>query len=338
MDQAPGQAGGLLAPLSGAEIKTRIREMKTPVDQALDQALASRVGLIEEVSRYILFSEGKRLRPILFLLISRLLGCPAPPRLSAIFEYLHAASLLHDDVIDNSDLRRGRPAAQMKYGNQTVILVGDFLFATSYHLASEHPNPAFASALAQCSAAMAQGQVLELTRTGQLFLEYQEYEDIIVGKTAVLIAAACQMAAIYAGQPEKVSQALYQYGLHLGIAFQIVDDALDLAASAREMGKEVGHDLQEGKITLPFILARESLEPEARSHLLSLAGQAVGCPERSRQAGEVVIRAGGVEGAMRLAAERARQAQEVLRELDLPPGKELDLLYSLAPYVVNRRN
>jgi octaprenyl-diphosphate synthase len=338
MNQAPKEAGGLLSPLSGAEIKAYIQDMKIPVDEALRQALSCKVGMIEQVSRYILFSEGKRLRPILFLLVSRLLGRPAPPRLSAIFEYLHAASLLHDDVIDNSALRRGRPAAQVKYGNPEVILVGDFLFATSYHLASEHPNPAFASALARCSADMAQGQVLELMRSGQFFLNYQEYEEIIAGKTAVLIAAACQMAAIYAGQPEKVIQSLYQYGLHLGIAFQIVDDALDLAASALEMGKEVGHDLREGKITLPFILARETLPREERQRLLDLAAQASLCPDSNRQASEIIIQAGGVEGAMAMAAERARQAQQVLSGLNLPAGKDLDLLYSLAPYVVKRRN
>jgi octaprenyl-diphosphate synthase len=338
MKQTPAGRRRLLSPLSGDALKAHIKTMKSPVDEALRQTLKSQVALIEEVGQYILFSDGKRLRPILFLLISRLLGRPAPPWLSAVFEYLHAASLLHDDVVDNSSLRRGQPAAQVKYGNPEVILVGDFLFATSYHLASTHSNPIFASALARCSAAMAQGQVLELTHNGELLLDYQIYEDIIIGKTAALIATACHMAAIYAEQPDETGRAMYQYGMHLGIAFQMVDDALDVAASAGEMGKNVGHDLREGKITLPFILARDALRDEKKEALLALALKASSCPQSDLQAREMIIKAGGVRGTMEMALNQACQAQKILKSLNLPPGQDLDLLYSLAAYVVNRRN
>ena len=327
---------GLLAPLKGEEIKLRLMELKAPADAVMGQLLSSHVPLIEEVSRYILFSDGKRLRPVLFLLCARILGRPAPAELSVIFEYLHAASLLHDDVIDNAGLRRGQVAAQIKYGNPEVILVGDFLFAKSYFLSATHPDPAFSSALAQCSAAMAEGQILELMHTGNLELDEAAYEQIIIGKTAILIATACKMAAIYAKAPPAVIEALYQYGVHLGIAFQMVDDALDYSASEKEVGKEVDHDLQEGKITLPFIWTRDN--SQQRDKLMELARWARNNPANSHQAGEIVRAHGGVTATMEQALGQAQTAQNILKTLDLPPGQDLDLLYSLASYVVTRRN
>ena len=327
----------LSSPLSTVEIKAGLDRLAQPADQALSAVLKSHVPLIEEVASYMLFSAGKRLRPILFLLITRLLQKPAPPELAAIFEYLHAASLLHDDVVDNSGLRRGLPAARVKYGNPEVILVGDFLFSKSYSLAATVPDPAFSAALADCTTSMAEGQVLELIHTSNLDLDQATYQNIIAAKTAELIACACRTAGIYAQVPPPLVDALYQYGLNLGIAFQMVDDALDYIGTQHEFGKEVGHDLEEGKITMPFIWARDQAGAEQRQQLMELALAARGQPEISKQAGSLIVQMGGATATLAMAEQMALVSQQMLRNLELPAGPDLDLLFSLAAYVVTRR-
>lgn len=327
----------LVSPLSADEIKAGLARLHQPADQALTAVLKSHVPFIEEVAGYMLFSDGKRLRPILFLLITRLLQKPAPPELSAIFEYLHAASLLHDDVVDNAGLRRGLPAARVKYGNPEVILVGDFLFSKSYSLAATVENPAFSAALADCTTSMAEGQVLELMHTGNLELDEATYLKIITAKTAELIACACQTAGIYAKAGESRIAALYQYGINLGIAFQMVDDALDYIGTQEEFGKEVGHDMVEGKITMPFIWSRRQAGPEKRAKLLALAEKARGNHASSMEVGHMVRKLGGVEATMAMAEERARAAQQLLLDMGLPAGPDLDMLLSLASYVITRR-
>ena len=327
----------LTSPLTGEEIKAQLARLYQPADQALSVGLKSHIPFIEEVASYMLYSAGKRLRPILFLLVTRLLQRPAPAELSAIFEYLHAASLLHDDVVDNAGLRRGIPAARIKYGNPEVILVGDFLFSKSYSLAALANKPSFSAALADCTTSMAEGQVLELMHTGNLDLDQATYEVIITAKTAELIACACQMAAIYAEAEPAVIDALYQYGINLGVAFQMVDDALDYIGTEQEFGKEVGHDLEEGKITMPFIWARDHAQALERQQLLQLAAKAHGQQQVSLEAGALIISLGGVEATLAEAEKRAAKAQQMLAEANLPAGADLDLLLSLASYVVTRR-
>jgi octaprenyl-diphosphate synthase len=327
----------LLSPLDGEKIKSALASFFTIIDQALTQALKSHVPFIEEVANYMVFSEGKRLRPVLFLLITRLLRKPAPTILSAIFEYLHAASLLHDDVVDNAGLRRGLPAARVKYGNPEVILVGDFLFSKSYDLAAAVPDPAFSAAMAKCTTSMAEGQVLELIHTGNLQLDQNTYETIITAKTAELIACACQTAGIYTGSGEKTINALYQYGIKLGMAFQMVDDALDYISTAQEFGKDVGHDLEEGKITMPFIWTRDAAVASEREKLMIIAARAREDNAARQLAENMVIAAGGVQATLAEARSKAIEAQQTLLNLNLPQGPDLDLLLSLASYVVTRR-
>jgi len=247
--------------LDPSELRARVLALAEPADRALEETLKSHVPYIEQVSRYIIFSGGKRLRPVLYLLAAAAAGGQGQARHAAIFEYLHAATLLHDDVIDEAGLRRGRPAARTKYGNDAVILVGDFLFSKSYSLAAEVADHRFVTALTDCTTIMAEGQVLELLFTGDFDLSEDDYRRIIESKTAVLIAAACQMGAIFAGASNEAVAAFYDYGLDLGMAFQMVDDALDYVGTEHEFGKPVGHDLAEGKITLPFIFARENWPP-----------------------------------------------------------------------------
>ncbi|MCB2227840.1 MAG: polyprenyl synthetase family protein [Desulfarculaceae bacterium] len=322
------------------ELRSRVMALAAPADQALEDTLKSHVPYIEQVSRYIIFSGGKRLRPVLYLLASAAAGKQGLARHAAIFEYLHAATLLHDDVIDEAGLRRGRPAARTRYGNDAVILVGDFLFSKSYSLASELPDHRFVTALTDCTTIMAEGQVLELLFTGDFELSVENYRRVIDAKTAVLIAAACQMGAIAAGASPEVIGAFYSYGRELGMAFQMVDDALDYVGSEHEFGKPVGHDLNEGKITLPFIHARDNCAPEERHRLLALAAAAPTDPEAAAQAKELVRLAGGVSHTFDRAWEHAAAAQEALKPLlgNEPPSPEMETLLAVAPYVVQRRN
>ena len=339
MNPSPSPEAELLSPLDQKQIKDRVYPLAEMADRALAQILQSHVPYIEEVSRYIIFSGGKRLRPVLFLLAASAAGGEMEPRYSTIFEYLHAATLLHDDVVDSAGLRRGRPAARLEYGNDAVILVGDFLFSKSYSLAVEVPDQRFVRALTECTTIMAEGQVLELIHTDNLELDYQAYLEVIRSKTAVLLAAACQMGGIWANADQTVVQALYDYGLALGLAFQMVDDALDYVGTAHEFGKPVGHDLAEGKITYPFLYARDQAGPAQKKRLLELARQGRTRPELVEEAKQMVTDLGGVEATYDQARNYAAQAQKALaplrRRQDL--GPDLQTLLALAWYVINRR-
>ena len=329
----------LLAPLGNQEVRARVLALTGPADEALTANLKSHVPYIEEVSGYIIFSGGKRLRPVLFLLAARALGHQADPRHAAIFEYLHAATLLHDDVVDDAGLRRGRPAARVKYGNDAVILVGDFLFSKSYSLSVEVADHRFVQALTDCTTHMAEGQVLELLHTDDLHLSHQGYLKVIVAKTAVLLAAACQMGAIHAGAPQETVRAFYDYGMELGIAFQMVDDALDYVGSEHEFGKPVGHDLEEGKITLPFIHARDQAPEPVRQRLLELARRGRQEPQVLKEAKEIIGAQGGVEATFAWANQHAARAQAALKPLlaQGPATPDLETMLGLASYVITRR-
>ncbi len=327
-------------PLGTDELKARVYPLAELADQALSQNLRSHVPYIEKVSSYIIFSGGKRLRPVLFLLAASAVGGKGDPRLAAIFEYLHAATLLHDDVVDEAGLRRGRPAARVEYGNDSVILVGDFLFSKSYSLAVEVPDIRFVQALSECTTIMAEGQVLELIHTDDVELSHEGYLEVIKAKTAVLIAAACQMGAIYAGADDAAVEALYEYGLNLGLAFQMVDDALDYVGTAHEFGKPVGHDLAEGKITLPFLHARDTAPAEVRARLLELAEKGRQSREAVEEAKGLVTQYGGVEATYEAARRYAALAQAALARLGRQPlpGSDLETLMALAAYVLERRH
>ena len=335
---APGPE--LTSPLSPLEIKTRVYAYVKPTDQALADNLEAHLPFIDQVSRYIIFSGGKRLRPILFMLACKAAGAEPNAKLSSIFEFLHAATLLHDDVIDEAGLRRGRVAARSKYGNEGVILVGDFLFSKSYTMASTVDDIRFVRALTGITTYMAEGQVLELVHTGDFELDIEGYSEIIRAKTAILLAAACQMGGIYAGAPDHEVQALYDYGIELGIAFQMVDDALDYVGTEHEFGKPVGHDLAEGKITLPFIHARDTAEPQLRQRLLDYAGQAPQDADLLQKAKEIVREQGGVDATYAKATEHALKAQAALAKLnpEFMATPEADLLMALPWYVLNRRS
>jgi octaprenyl-diphosphate synthase len=225
------------------------------INEALESSIGSRVPVVEEISRYSVLAGGKRLRPLLFVLSSCINGNQHDDRYrySAIFEMIHAASLLHDDVLDNAESRRKKPSAACVWGNHSAVLGGDFLYAKSVGLAIESGSIPFLNVLTQTTIRMTEGQMLELAHTNDWALTSDQYMQIITAKTAVLISAACSCGGILAGAGEKQVEELGSFGLNLGIAFQLKDDLLDYTSTEEIFGKPVGKDLREGKITLPLI-------------------------------------------------------------------------------------
>lgn len=254
---------------SDSRDSSRFQADLTEINKALEEHLSSPVPVIEDLARYSVLGQGKRLRPLLFVLSARTCGRDDKElfRTSVIFEIMHAASLLHDDVIDNAELRRNKPSASRVWGNNLSVLGGDFLYAKSSGLAVACGNLPFLEIITSATERMTEGQVMELTNTNNWFLSRDEYMEIITAKTAVLISAACACGAIMAGAEERETQCLGQFGLNLGIAFQIQDDLLDYTSTSEAFGKPVGKDLREGKVTLPLILALRGMERREVSEL-----------------------------------------------------------------------
>lgn len=227
------------------------------VNQLILQRMESGVPLIPRLAGHIIAAGGKRLRPLLALAATRLCGYDGQRhrKLAAAIEFIHTATLLHDDVVDASDLRRGGPSANALYGNLPSVLVGDFLFSRAFQLMVEDGSIDVLRILSTASAVISEGEVLQLTTKNDCGTSEQAYLEVVQAKTAELFAAACRVGAVVAARPAAEEEALRTYGLNLGIAFQIVDDVLDYVAEQSKLGKTVGDDFREGKVTLPVILA-----------------------------------------------------------------------------------
>ena len=227
------------------------------VNQVILDRMQSDIPLIPTLAGHLIAGGGKRMRPMLTLACARLLDYPGTRqhKLAAAVEFIHTATLLHDDVVDGSDLRRGKRTANIIWGNPATVLVGDFLFSRSFELMVEDGSLKVLKILSHASAVIAEGEVNQLTAQRQVGLGEERYLNIISSKTAALFAAACRIAAVVAEHDNATEEALDAYGRNLGIAFQLVDDAIDYASDAETMGKGVGDDFREGKMTLPVILA-----------------------------------------------------------------------------------
>lgn len=235
------------------------------VNEIILDRMRSEVELIPQLARHLIAAGGKRVRPILTLLSARLCGYRGRRQLglAAAVEFIHTATLLHDDVVDASDLRRGTPTANAVWGNKAPVLVGDFLFSRAFQLMVEDESLRVLGILANASAVIAEGEVAQLIIANDTATGEDAYLRVIAAKTAALFEAACQIGAVVAGRPRPEEDALATYGRNLGVAFQLVDDALDYSARQAELGKTVGDDFREGKITLPVLLAyARGPEPE----------------------------------------------------------------------------
>ena len=251
-------AGPRAAPPSRLETaRALVADDMALVNEVVLERMRSEVELIPQLARHLIAAGGKRVRPVLTLLASRLCGYRGRRHvgLAACVEFIHTATLLHDDVVDASDLRRGTPTANAVWGNKPPVLVGDFLFSRAFQLMVEDGSLRVLAILANASAVIAEGEVAQLVTANDLGTDEAAYLSVIEAKTAALFRAACQIGAVVADRPQAEELALAAYGQSLGVAFQLVDDALDYSARQAELGKEVGDDFRDGKITLPVVLA-----------------------------------------------------------------------------------
>jgi len=243
----------------------------TACNRTIVARMDSPVSLIPQLAAHIVAAGGKRLRPLLTLASARLCGYPGPGGgarhvdLAACVEFIHTATLLHDDVVDESLLRRGLASANAVFGNKASVLVGDFLFARAFQLMVQDGSLKVLGILSHAAATIAEGEVLQLATQNDLSTSETRYLDVVKGKTAALFSAACQVGAVVADRPAHEETALAEYGMKLGMAFQLVDDALDYSADQATLGKTVGDDFREGKITLPVLVAYQNGDPAERA-------------------------------------------------------------------------
>jgi octaprenyl-diphosphate synthase len=237
------------------------------VEEHMEMYLRSEVYLIPEVIHYIIGSGGKRFRPLLLLASSSLCGYNGEKRypLSAVIEFIHTATLLHDDVIDAAETRRGKVSANNVWGNAASVLVGDFLYSKSFKLMTDHGNLAIIKLLSETTNTMSEGEVFQLIKRGDINISEKDYLSIIEKKTSILISAACAVGGILGGASDAQIEALTRFGMRLGSAFQITDDTLDYVAREEEFGKTIGKDLDEGKMTLPLIRTMKKCTPEEKN-------------------------------------------------------------------------
>ncbi|MGH8076033.1 MAG: polyprenyl synthetase family protein [Lysobacter sp.] len=317
-----------------ASIQALARDDMAAVDRLIRRRLASDVVLINQVAEYIVGAGGKRLRPMLLLLASGALGHRGEDahQLAAVVEFIHTATLLHDDVVDESDLRRGRRTANAVWGNAASVLVGDFLYSRSFQLMVELERVPVMQILADTTNLIAEGEVLQLLHVRNPDTDEAAYLRVIERKTAVLFAAATRLGALLSNAEEAVQQQLHDYGLNLGYAFQIADDVLDYASDAQTMGKNLGDDLAEGKATLPLIHAIAHSDAATRTTLRAAIEHG------DSDAMPAVLAAIHASGGLDYSRDRALEyAQAAERALDgLPDNDYVAALRGLARYAVSR--
>ncbi|MEQ8857678.1 MAG: polyprenyl synthetase family protein [Pseudomonadales bacterium] len=304
------------------------------VNELIPRQLTSDVRLVEDIGRHIVESGGKRLRPLLVLLGARACGYEGVDhvRLAAVIEFLHTATLLHDDVVDRSDRRRGRATANATWGNAPSVLVGDFLYSRAFQLMVELENMDVMAILSDATNTIAEGEVMQLANVGNLALTEADYLEVIRCKTALLFQAAAHTAGVLASDDPEEIAALRRFGLHFGLAYQLVDDYLDYAGDPGVMGKNVGDDLAEGKLTLPLIQAL-TIAPAADADLLrdALSKRSA---ERLHDVLAVVRRCGALDYAQQAARAQALRALDSLS--GLPDTAHRDALEALANYSTAR--
>ncbi len=304
------------------------------VDAVIAERLCSDVALINQIARYIVSAGGKRIRPRLVLLFAGALGFDGPERftLAATVEFIHTATLLHDDVVDESSLRRGRATANAVFGNAASVLVGDFLYSRAFQMMVAVNNLRVLDVLADATNVIAEGEVLQLMNMHDADLAVDEYLRVIRSKTAKLFEASARLGALLAGAENVVEEACADYGRSLGTAFQLVDDLLDYDGETHALGKNVGDDLREGKPTLPLLVAMARGEPAERD----LVRHAIEHGEVARLGDIVAVvrRTGALEAARQVARGEAAKARECLRHL--PASPQHDALLELCVRSVDR--
>ncbi len=322
-------------------IKQQIIDMAIPdldkIETALEKHLEPNLDLVRQIASHLLFSGGKRLRPLLMIHCARMCGYNNGFEIdfSTIFEYLHAATLLHDDVVDEADIRRGKKAAHTKWSAPKVVLTGDFLLARALDLAAQTREPDIISVIAKITRDMSQGEIDQMTKKGKLDLSEEEYLGVIEKKTAVLIQGACQSGAILAKSDKEKQNALKAYGFHLGMAFQMADDLLDYTATAGVLGKNPGADLREGKLTLPLIHSLAKATKEDKAWMKQAILESCSHIEQFEQFKALLFRYKGIEYTRNRAQEHVDQAKSCLDTFKASSSKQL--LSLIADYSIERK-
>ena len=306
------------------------------MDAIISRRLNSEVALVSQVSQYIVAAGGKRLRPALLLLMCGALGYTGGQRhnLAAVVEFIHTATLLHDDVVDESSLRRGRATANEAFGNPASVLVGDFLYSRAFQMMVDAGDMRIMKTLAEATNVIAEGEVLQLMNMHDANLSEEGYLLVIRSKTAKLFEASARIAALLAKSPDSVEQSCADYGQSLGTAFQVIDDVLDYDGDVLEMGKNLGDDLREGKATLPLIIAMQRGTELERSTIRN-AIETGGTVQMERII-EIVQKTGALTATRDAAAVEARRALTALEFL--PQNRYSDALRSLASQLLERRS
>ncbi len=306
------------------------------VEKCINDNVISEIKLIPEIAHHLIDSGGKRFRPLLLLICARLCGYHGNDRfpMAAVMEYIHTATLLHDDVIDQALIRRGKDSANKIFGNSVSILVGDFLCFKAFMLMSAIGNNDIFGLVSQMGNIMSEGEVFQLTKCGDVNMTEDEYLSIIEKKTAVLIAASCATGAILGGAPKEKIEALSQFGLKAGMAFQITDDILDYTAKGKDFGKSLGKDLEEGKITLPLIFAITRSTAEEKNKIMEIISLKKGSQKSAREIIKLIKKHKANDSSLELAAGYINQAKAQLSLFDDCPEK--DQLFTVAEYILAR--
>lgn len=323
-----------------------LHEDLAQVERALRDGMNSVAPMIPQVGEHSFASGGKRIRPVLVLLCARLCGYRGPRaiQIAAASEYLHTASLMHDDVVDGADVRRGQPSVNARFGTRLAVLVGDFLYARTCQTLVDDGDLAILGIFAESIRSMAEGEVLQLARSFDLDMTEAIYLDVIARKTATLLGTSCEAGAILGGVTVAERRALREYGMGLGHAFQLVDDALDYDASGEEIGKAPLTDLAEGKITLPLLLAlkrctvaeRDAIATALKSFRMGSLTGGEPDPEELALVADAVRRHRGVESTIEAAAQRSADARA--RIAPFVDGEAKRALFAIADFVVRRRS
>ena len=315
-------------------IRNLLAEDMDAIDALIQQCLHSDVALINQLSHYIINSGGKRLRPMLVLLSARACQYQGNQHinLAAVIEFIHTATLLHDDVVDASQLRRGNMTANAVWGNEASVLVGDFLYSRAFEMMVNANNMRIMEIMSHTTNTIAEGEVLQLLNCHDAETTEIRYMDVISRKTARLFEAAAQIGALLGQQPAHIETALANYGLHLGIAFQLIDDVLDYSASPQDTGKNVGDDLAEGKPTLPLIHAIHKGTPN-QARLIRKAIENGG-HDNMQDVCAIIESTGAIPYTAQAAQRQADQAIEALNPL--PDSASKEALYGLAEFSVSR--
>ncbi len=318
------------------QLLLRMQPDLTLIENALEQNLNPHLDMVREVAGHLIFSGGKRIRPLLNLLCARLCGYTDPfiYKFSTIVEFLHTATLLHDDVVDAAAIRRGKPVAHALWGAPVTVLVGDFLLARALYIAAETENPKIIKVIAQITESMCQGEIVQLVKKGDPGLTEAEYMDVIRRKTGFLIQGACQTGAILAGADPETEQKLSDFGYHVGMVFQIADDLLDYTADSKTLGKTVGADLREGKLTLPVIHTLAHAGAADRAWLEKIISDKAFTESEFERLIRLLHDTGGIAYCREIAREHIRRTKDIIGSF--PVSETAQTLLMIAEYTLNR--